>query len=242
MAKKITHIITIVLTGIVLLLLTVAKASAQYPISIDECDTMVFSVTSRPQIPEPHYVWAIYNSSPTPTDVLDKTTQLDPDLYFVDGMYASGEGSSVKVTGLEPGVYYVRIYVLDEESCTDNVEMYVMEVREKELDFTLEADSVCIGEPTTVRIIFSGIGPYTIQYTIGDALTPSTYNLNGDVVGPVIEIPITEPLPVGETPFWIMEIVDGVCKTYQYTDEDRPGTGILIYPKPAKQPIYLKED
>ncbi|WP_167616126.1 hypothetical protein [Maribellus sediminis] len=240
MAKRFVHIISILITGFILLLLTAANASAQ--ISIDECDTMEFSVLSRATIPEPHYVWAIYNTSTDPVNVLDKTTQLDPDIYFVDGMYASGEGSTVKVTGLPVGFYLVRINVWDEEKCTDNVEAYLLEVKEKELDFTLEADSVCIGEPTTVRIIFTGVGPYTIQYTIGDAVTPSTYNLNGGVIGPVVEIPINEPLPVGETPFWIMEIVDGVCKTYQYTDDNRPGTGILIYPKPAQQPIYLKED
>lgn len=237
------HIIHFTL-AILLAVLAVANASAQH-IQIEECDTMEFSVVSRPNIPETHFVWGIYNASEDPTDVLDPAGTLDPALYFVDGMYANNATnteSSVKVVGLEPGKYYVRIHVWDEVSCTDNIEMYVLEVLEKQLDFTLEADSVCIGDPTTVRIIFSGVGPYTIHYTIGDAVTPSTYNLNGDVVGPEITIPITDPLPVGETSFWIMDIVDGSCKTYEYTDEDRPGTGIVIYPKPSQSQIYLKEN
>jgi len=221
-------------------LLTVANAGAQ--IVVEECDTMEFSVVSRPNIPETHFVWGIYNASPTPTDVLDPAGTLDPDLYFVDGMYASGEGRTVKVTGLAVGKYYVRIHVWDEVTCTDNIEMYVMEVIEKELNFELVADSVCIGEPTSVRIIFSGVGPYTIHYTIGDAVTPSTYNLNGDPVGPEISIPITEPLPVGETTFWVFKIEDGGCKAYEYPVEDRPSTGILIYPKPNQSRIYLKDD
>ncbi|WP_297085576.1 hypothetical protein [uncultured Draconibacterium sp.] len=230
------HIIHFTL-AIVLAVLAVANAAAQ--ITIEECDTMEFSVVSRPEIPETHFVWGIYNSSPTPTDVLDPTTTLDPALYFVDGQYA---GSTVKVTGLAPGVYYVRIHVWDEVTCTDNIEMYVLEVLEKQLDFELVADSVCIGEPTTVRIIFSGVGPYTIHYTIGDAVTPSTYNLNGDVIGPEISIPITDPLPVGETTFWVLKIDDGVCKSYEYAIDERPSTGILIYPKPDQSRIYLKDN
>lgn len=244
MKNRIAHICTILLPGFLLVVLAVANASAQ--IVIEECDTMEFSVVSRPNIPETHFVWGIYeaNDSAT-TDVLDPAGTLDPALYFVDGMYANNAmntESSVKVVGLEPGKYYVRIHVWDEVSCTDNIEMYVMEVIEKQLDLTLEADSVCIGDPTSVKIIFSGTGPYTIYYTIGDALTPSTYNLNGDVIGPEITIPVTEPLPVGETKFWIMKIEDGVCKSYEYDEADRPNTGILIYPKPSQSQIYLKEN
>ena len=140
--------------------LTVENSTAQ--IVVEECDTMEFSVVSRPNIPETHFVWAIYNSSPNPTDVLDPAGALDPALYFVDGMYASGEGRTVRVIGLAPGVYYVRIHVWDEVSCTDNIEMYVMEVIESNLDFELVADSVCIGEPSTIRIIFSGTGSSSI--------------------------------------------------------------------------------
>lgn len=237
--KKLIHHIIYSALGIFLVVLTVANAGAQ--IVVEECDTMEFSVVSRPNIPETHFVWGIYEASDTPTDVLDPAGTLDPALYFVDGMYASGEGSTVKVTNLPPGSYYVRIHVWDEVSCTDNVEMYVMEVLEKEIDFELVADSVCIGDPTTVRIIFSGVGPYIIHYTIGDQVTPSVFNLNGEVVGPEISIPITELLPEGETSFWIMEVSDD-CKVQSYEVDERPRTGIMIYPKPEQSRIYLKDD
>lgn len=198
---------------------------------------MTFSVTSRPNIPETHFVWGIYNASPNPTDVLDPNTTLDPALYFVDGQYA---GSTVQVTGLAPGEYYVRIHVWDEVTCTDNIEMYVMEVLESTLEMELSADSVCIGEPTNVYIRFTGRGPYEVTYTIGDALTPSVVNMNGGVdVENVIEI--TDPLPVGETTFWVIKVEDN-CKAYEFTVDERPGTGILIYPKPSQSQIYLKDD
>ncbi len=229
------HIIHFILV-ILLVVLAVANASAQ--IVIQECDTMTFSVTSRPNIPETHFVWGIYNASPNPTDVLDPTTTLDPALYFVDGQYA---GSTVEVTGLAPGEYYVRIHVWDEVTCTDNIEMYVMEVTESALDMEVYADSVCIGEPTNVYIRFTGRGPYTVTYTIGDAVTPSVVNLNGTEADPELVIPVLEPLPVGETSFWVIRVEDN-CKAYEFTEEERPGTGIVIFPKPAKQPIYLKEE
>lgn len=229
------HIIHLIL-GIILVVLAVANATAQ--IAIQECDTMTFSVSSRPNIPETHFVWGIYNASPTPTDVLDPATTLDPALYFVDGQYA---GRTVKVTGLAPGEYYVRIHVWDEVSCTDNIEMYLMEVLESDLDMEVYADSVCIGDPTNVYIRFTGRGPYTVTYTIGDAVTPSVFNLNGDAVGPEITIPILEPLPEGETTFWVISVDDG-CKAYEYPESERPSTGIVIFPKPAQQPIYIKEE
>ena len=219
-----------------LVVLAVAHASAQ--IVIQECDTMTFSVTSRPNIPETHFVWGIYNASPSPTDVLDPATTLDPALYFVDGQYA---GSTVEVTGLAPGEYYVRIHVWDEVSCTDNIEMYVMEVTESSLDMEVYADSVCIGEPTNVYIRFTGRGPYTVTYTIGDAVTPSVVNLNGAEEDPELVIPVTEPLPVGETTFWVISVEDG-CKAYEYPESEQPSTGIVIFPKPVQQPIYIKEE
>lgn len=235
MKRFIAHIIIYLTLGILLVALTVENSTAQ--IVIDECDTMEFSVVSRPSIDETHFVWAIYNSSPNPTDVLDPTTALDPALYFVDGQYA---GRAVQVTGLGPGKYYVRIQVWDEITCTDNVEMYVMEVIEKVPEIVLEGDSTCIGEPVVVKIIFTGVGPYTIDYGYGDAITGNVVNMNGVIVdGPEVTIPITDPLPVGPSSFWIIKVEDD-CKAYEYPVDERPSSGIIIYPKPINSKIYLK--
>lgn len=239
MTKKIKHIAFIIVTGVVLLLLTVANASAQ--IVVEQCDTMTFSVDSREYISETRFVWGIYEASELPIDILDTIGLLESDTYFVDGLYASGVGKTVKVTGLDPGKYYVRIHVWNEEDCTDNVEMYVMEVIESSVDMTLYADSVCIGEATNVYIRLTGYGPYDIYYTVGDEETPSVVNVAGGVENPEIVIPITQPLPEGETTFWVIKVEDD-CKAYEYPIDERPSTGVLIYPKPTKQPIYLKED
>lgn len=235
MKRLIAHLIYRTL-GILLVALTVAPVAAQ--IVVDQCDTMEFSVTSRPSIDETHFVWAIYNSSPTITDVLDPTTALDPAIMFVDGQYA---GRKVKVTGLNPGKYYVRIHVVDEISCTDNIEMYVMEVIETIPEIVLEGDSVCIGEPVVVKIIFTGLGPYTIDYGYGDELTGNVVNMNGVIVdGPEYSLPIIDPLPVGPQTFWVIKVEDD-CKAYEYPVVDRPRTGILIYPKPTNSKIYVND-
>jgi len=193
-----------------------------------------FSVTSRPNINDTHFVWAIYNSSPNPTDVLDPAGALDPAIMFVDGQYA---GRTVQVLGLNPGKYYVRIDVWDDISCTDNVEMYLMEVIENLPEAFIEGDSTCIGDPSIIKIIFSGTGPYDVIYTFGDE--SNAVNLYGITEQEyIIPAPM---LPVGKTDFWVMEVVEdnGVCRIVNSTPSKK--VGVLIYAKPASSKIYLKE-
>ena len=234
MKRFIAHIIYLTL-GILLVVFTVEKSTAQ--IVVEQCDTMEFSVTSRPSIDDLHFVWAIYNSSVNPTDILDPAGALDPVIYFVDGMYASGVGRTVKVINLQPGKYYVRIHVWDEVSCTDNVEMHLLEVLEKDIEAFIEGDSTCIGDPPIIKIVFTGIGPYDVIYTYGDET--NAVNLNG-IIGPEYVIP-APMLPVGPTDFWIMEVVEdnGTCRIVNSTPSER--VGVLIYPKPVGSKIYLKE-
>ena len=233
MKKLIYHIIYLAL-GILLVTLTVAPAMAQ--IVVDQCDTMEFSVTSRPSIDETHFVWAIYNSSDTPTDVLDPAGALDPVNYFVGENLNTGR--TVKVTSLEPGKYYVRIHVWDEIACTDNIEMYLLEVIENKPTVELIGDSLCIDEqPPVVKIIFTGVAPYELYYSYDDGNT--ILNMNG-ITEPEIIIPIMDPLPEGETTFWVMEVSDG-CTVNTYEESERPNVGVIIYPIPTNSKIYLKE-
>ena len=231
MKRFIAHIIYLTL-GILLVALTVENSTAQ--IVVDQCDTMEFSVTSRPSIDETHFVWGIYNASTDPTDVLDPTGTLDPAIMFVDGQYA---GRTVKVIGLQPGKYYVRIHVWDEVSCTDNIEMHLMEVLENLPEAFIEGDSTCIGDPLLVKIVFTGTGPWDVIYTYGDE--SNAVNLYGIAEQEYI---ISAPmLPVGTTDFWIMEVVkdNGTCRIVNSIPSER--VGVLIYPKPAGSKIYLKE-
>lgn len=229
MKRLIYHIIRLTLV-LIPVMLTVANARAQ--IVVSQCDTMEFSVVSRPSIDESHFVWGIYNSSPDPVDVLDPATTLDPALYFVNGQYA---GRTVQVTGLNPGVYYVRIEVWDEVSCTNNVEMYVLEVIEHELALELTGDSACIGDPVMIKLVFSGTAPYDAQLTYTNVDGTQSIYLNG-VTENEIMYPIMDPLPVGETEFKVMTISDGCIKNYALPDPEK--AKIVIYPNPTNSRIY----
>ncbi len=221
--------------GILLVVLTVANARAQEPVMnlvFDQCDTIEFSVVD---MPGDRYTWDIYDD--LTLNYALENNHLDRSLYFVDGNY---EGSTVYVTGLEPGIFVVRIMVWDETECTNNLKIFIIEVVPKIPEVELVGAEACFGDPTSVRIIFTGTGPYTIQYTIGDALTPTVVNINGNVENPEVEIPITEPLPIGETSFWLISVEDG-CKAYEFPEDERPRTGIIIYPKPTNSKIYVKD-
>ena len=224
--------------GILLVVLAVANAGAQ--ITVNECDTMEFEVVSRPGIDESHFVWGIYNSSPDPTDVLDPSGTLDPALYFANGQYA---GRKVQVVNLPVGVYYVRIHVWDEITCTDNIEMYVLEVIETIPQVELYGDSVCVGDPPVIRIVFTGVGPYTINYTYGDEITGTYVNVNGVIVdGPEVTIPIMDAFPAGDNYYFKVNQIMDECKTHIFDEADKPRTGIIIYPKPTNSQIYQQDN
>ncbi len=212
----------------------------QQQITVDQCDTMEFSIVSRPSINETNFEWAIYNSSPNPTDVLDDATRLDPVLYFADGQYL---GRTVQVVNLAVGVYYVRIHVWDEITCTDNIEMYVLEVIQTIPQVEITGDSVCVGDPPVIQIVFSGVGPYTISYSYGDENTGTFVNVNGQIVnGPEVTIPILDPFPAGDNyEFKVNQIMDE-CKTYIYDEADKPKARIIIYPKPTNSRIYQTDN
>lgn len=231
--KRLIYNIKYWIPGVILGLLTMANAGAQ--IVVDQCDTMEFIVTGRPSIQQTHFVWGIYNSSSDPVDILDPATTLDPALYLVDGMYA---GSTVKVVGLGPGTYYVRIHVWDEVACIDNIEVHELEVVPNEPELMLASDSVCIGEIPYIKIVFSGIGPYDAQLTYSYVDRTQTIFLNGEVDNEIL-YPITDPSPFGETEIWAMEISDGRVHSYlaPYPGKAR----VVIYSKPTNSQIYPRD-
>lgn len=224
--------------GIFLVVLTVAPARAQdnvHFIEVDQCDTMEFSVVN---MPGDRYTWEIYHDDLT-VNFAQTIGDVDPVVHFVDAMY---DGSTVSVTGLDVGRYMIKVTVWDEEFCTNNIGLYVLDIIESIPEIELEGGSACIGEPTVVKVIFTGVGPYTIDYTYGDAITGNVVNMIGYIVdGPEAVISITDPLPVGPTTFWILKVEDD-CRAYEFPIDERPSTGIIIYPKPTNSKIYLKDE
>jgi hypothetical protein len=222
--------------GILLAVLAVASAVAQKPVQhivVSEHDTIEFSVV---EWPGDEYTWDIYDD-PTINFALEND-RLDPALYFVDGMY---RGSTVQVSNLPPGFYFLRVMVWDEVACTNNLIVYSLEVLEVPLA-DLYGDEACFGDPTFLRVVLTGVGPWEVIYT--DGLEDHSVNLNGQPgedqyfqVTPLMMEPVDEVI-IYE--YWIKYIKDlGTGgENFQHSDKAR----IVIYPIPANSKIYLKEE
>lgn len=211
--------------------LTVATAMAQIPVQYVEayqCEAIEFSVVNWPG---DRYTWDLYNDKDwNKVNFAAEKGNVDPALYFEKGMY---EGSTVTVNWLENGLYFLRIMVWDESTCSNDLLVFKVNVLEHELNATLTGDSVCYGDPVVFKIVLTGMGPWDVKYTFGDGT--ATLNLNG----------ITEPkqtvylpaLPAGQFDVWVTEIMDQCSQNLLPSEKAR----IVIYPKPANTQIILRE-
>ena len=212
--------------------LTVADAVAQKPIQyfeVFQCDTIEFSVV---EWPGDRYTWDLYRDSTV--NFAQTKGDVEPAVFFADAMY---EGKTVRVVNVDPGRYFLRVMVWDEVACTNNLLVFLIDVLENLPEAFIEGDSVCIGEPPLVKIIFTGTGPWDVIYTYGDE--SNAVNLYG-IAEPEYTIP-APMLPVGTTDFWVMEVVidNGVCRIVNSNPSGK--VGVIIYPKPTSSKIYLKE-
>jgi hypothetical protein len=236
MKKLIYHIVRLALV-IIPAMLTVAPAMAQKPVPtivVNRADTIEFSVV---EWPGDRYTWDLYVDS-TLNFALEND-RLEPALYFVDGMY---EGNTVYVTNLDPGIYFLRVMVWDEVNCTNNLQLFRLEV----LDIP-EADlygmEACYGDPTYLEVVLTGTGPWEVIYTDGMEDSP-LINLNGNP-GEALEIPIpmlsmtpADKIIIKE--LWITYINDLGTNT-ENLEPSNPAK-IVVYPVPAKSKIYVKPE
>ena len=228
MKRLIAHIIYLAL-GILLVALTVADAVAQKTIThivVNRHDTIEFSVE---EWPGDRYTWDIYTDSTL--NFAHEHDHLDPAVYFVDGMY---EGNTVRVTGLEAGRYFVRVMVWDDVACTNNLLLFIVDILDiPEAD--LYGDEACFGDPTFLKIVLTGTGPWEIIYT--DGIDSETVNLIGDP-GTEIIIPIN-PFPTKDTEYWISYIKDIGSGGENLIPGQK--VKVVIYPIPVNSKIYLKK-
>lgn len=216
--------------GILLVLMTVASATAQKPIQhivLEQCETVELSVVD---VPGDRYTWDIYRDSTV--NFATEKGDMDPVIYFEEGMY---EGSTVRLNWLEPGRYFLRVMVWDEVNCTNNLLIFMLDVLDWKPEVVVEGDSVCVGETAVLKLILTGRGPWDVVYTYGDE--GIEVNLNG-----ITESEYFVPLPMlpeGRTEFWIMEVTDQcTINTYEIPIK----TSIMIYSKPTNSRIYVKEE
>jgi hypothetical protein len=209
------------------MLLSVATAFAQIPIQhivADQCETIEFSVK---EWPGDRYTWDLYTELKWDTvNMALQKGNVDPGGYFENGMY---EGSTVRVNWLDAGRYYLRVMVWDEEICSNNMTVFLVDVMEHIPEAELTGDSLCYGELAVFKIVLTGMGPWDIKYTFGDGT--ATVNLNG-IINPVQTISLP-PLPVGATEVWVKEIIDQCTSNLVPSEKAR----IIIYPIPTHTKI-----
>jgi len=236
MKKLIYHIIKLALV-IIPAVLSVAPAMAQKPVQhivVSQHDTIEFSVQYWPG---DDYTWDIYDD-PGLNFALENN-RLDPALYFVDGDY---RGSTVYVTNLPPGMYYLRVMVWDEVTCTNNLTLFTLEVLDVPLA-DLYGTEACFGDPTYLQVVFTGVGP-DWEIIVTDGMIDHAVNLNGDP-GDFLNIPIPmspmtpdDELIIKE--YWISYIRD--LGTGGENFEPTEPARIIIYPTPSNSKIYVKPE
>jgi len=216
---------------VLLMVLTVASAMAQKAVvnmgTVPMCETTQFSVVDWPG---DRYTWDIYRDSTV--NFAHTKGDVDPAGYFEKGMY---EGSTVTVHWLDTGRYFIRVMVWDEVSCTNNLMLFRIEVINNPPMAEISVDSTCIGEPSIVRIVLTGFGPWDLKYTYvseANGTNEISMNLNGQVEE---EFTVSLPaLPAGITEFWVDQIIDQCVENLKPTERAR----IVIYPKPTNKKIY----
>ena len=216
--------------GILLVVLTVATAIAQKPIQhieVEKCETIEFSVVDWPG---DRYTWDLYRDSTV--NYAQQKGDVDPVTYFENSDY---EGSSVLINWLDTGRYFLRVMVWNEVECTNNLIVFLVDVAEEIPFAELYGDSTCIGDPSFVRVVLTGRGPWDFKYsyvseTNGDNII--SVNING-VVESDITIPMP-PLPAGITEVWVDQIITECSENLIPSDRGR----IFIFPKPEQSKIY----
>ncbi len=217
--------------GILLVILTAAMAVAQKPVvdmgTIPRCETTEFSVV---EWPGDRYTWDIYRDSAV--NFANTNGDVDPAGYFDKGMY---EGSTVSVHWLDPGKYFIRVMVWDEETCTNNLMVFKIKVIDNPPTAEIVVDSTCIGEISVVKVVLTGFGPWDLNYSYlpeANGATEVNVNLNGQLEN---EFTVSLPaLPVGITEFWVNQIIDQCTENLIPSEKGR----IVIFPKPVNSKIY----
>ena len=213
---------------LLMLVLTVATAMAKKKLShivIEECETLELSVVD---MMGDEYTWDFFKDSTANFAVNDDRE--DPLLYFSDGDYR--DSSTVTVTGLTPGRYFLRVTAWDEQACTNNLIIFLIDVLEHFPEATVIGDSLCYDDPVVFKIVLTGYGPWDVKYTYGNGTT--VINLNG-ITEPEITVKMP-PLPVGTTDVWVQEIIDQCSSNIKPSEKGR----IVIFPIPTNSKIYPK--
>ena len=192
--KKRLYILRPALVALLLLLLALAPAMAQTVIY--KGDTTPLAVD---QVGSDSYTWELYDNGTgnfaTKTDYCP-TTSAD----FTGGK----TGTSVNVKWLKAGTYFFKVTAMEGIlGCASNFKIGMIEVKEA-LPTAVIADppQICAGQPATLKITFTGTGPWSFTYTDGTTDVAGSAGMTNPY------ILIISPGPVTTTDYWIKSLTD----------------------------------
>ncbi len=221
-------------------LLSVMLAAAQKPVQhivMDQCESYIFGAV---EMPGDRYTWHLYHELDwDEVNFAQDAPNVDPTPYFDDGNYQTDANHpSVKVSGLEPGDYFLKLVVWDEVECTNNLVVFRITVEEKLPTVVLEEQEGCYGDVVEMKFILTGTGPWKLFYSYSDGV--ASVNLNGTTEDPEFfwTIPPTDP---GEIEVWVTAIIDQ-CTSNFFGAGEEPRGRVIINPLPKSSDIYVKPE
>lgn len=220
------HIICLVL-AIMPVLLTVASATAQ--MRVPEGETIELSVI---QEPGDTYTWDLYND-PSVDFATDGGNALPSEAFFVDGI---NTGPTVNVTWLEPGIYFFRVLAVDEEGCTNNLEVGIVEVLElPTAELSLDPLEICIGEPAVLTVTLTGVPAwgFTLQGEDLDGNIIETFDPFENILDGDNPVTITVS-PDQTTIYRVVRVVDQIGENLDASESIQ----LTVHPLPENSQIY----
>ena len=211
--------------AMLLVMLTVAFAAAQ--IRVPKGETIELSVI---QEPGDTYTWDLYTDPTVDFAKVDGNASSD-EAFFVGG----NTGATVSVTWLEPGIYFFRVLAVDEEGCTNNLKVGIVEVLEFEL--ALDPDEICINEPAVLSASLTGFPGwgFTFQGEDLDGNIIETFDPVENIAGEVFEIPVS---PDQTTIYRVVEVVDQNGENLDISES----ITLTVHPLPENSQIYIVDE
>ncbi len=215
--------------AIMLVMLTVAFAAAQMR-TVHQGETIELSII---QEGNDTYTWDIYNDPSVNFATVDGNA-LPDEAEFVGG----NTGATVNVRWLKAGIYFYRVLAVDEEGCTNNLKVGMLEVLEDlpTAGLAIYPGEICISDPAIITITLTGTPAWSFTLeAVGEDGVIETTDYTVDEADNPYEITVS---PYQTTTYRITDLKD----RYGENLEESEAIQLTVHPIPANSRIYQVEN
>lgn len=215
--------------AILLVVLTVAYATAQMR-TVYQGETIELSVI---QEQGDTYTWGIYNDPSVNFATVDGNA-LPDEAEFVAG----NTGATVSVRWLKAGIYFYRVLAVDEEGCTNNLKVGMLEVLESlpTAGLAIYPGEICISDPAIITITLTGNPGWSfVLEAVGeDGVIERTEHTLDEADNPY-EITVS---PYQTTTYRVIKLKDRYGENLEVSDAIQ----LTVHPVPVNSRIYQVEN